>query len=152
MTGELPPPPPPPPPRVPPVLAPPLPRARRFAPAPPRPPASPRKRFLVGLAASAAFAAVGTFLLVGLPGVVPLAIANTVLGVVRGTDPMKAMRESAWGAALVVTLLSPVPFAPALAFFTFRNPTGPPARHVILAGLVAFAWATVVAFAVLLAA
>lgn len=129
---------------LPPRPAPAVPRA-------PRPPASARRRFLVGLAVSLPLGAAGTVLLVGMPGLVPLYVANATLSVFTGHDQLTRLRESAWGAALLVTLLWPLPFAPALAGFTKLRPDAPGAVAWLLAFAVTTIWAVGVAFAVLLA-
>lgn len=148
---------PPPPPRVPAVLPPlltaPPPPARRGwrlkAPTP-LPPASPLKRFLLGLAVSLVLGAVGTFALLGMPGLLPLGIANVAIQVAGGPDRLTALRESSWGAALWVTLLWGVPFAPALALFTWRRPRALPALAWLFAFGAAFVWALGLAFWTLL--
>lgn len=127
----------------PPVPDPPPPRARR--------PVSVLRRSLFGLAASVALAVFGIVPLLGLPGVLPLGIADFVLGGVLGTNPLARLSDSSWAAAIVVTLLAPVPIAPVLALLAWRRPS----LHAGLAWLAAFGtaaiWSLVVAFGVLLA-
>ena len=149
MTAE----PPPSPPRTPPVLAPPV--ALPPVPGPPappsRPPASVLRRALVGLGVSAALAFFGVVPLVGLPGLVPVAVADFAISTVKGTSPLAALRDSSWAAALFVTILGPIPIAPTLALVTWRRPRLPGAVAWLLAFGVAGAWALGVAFALLLA-
>ena len=145
-----------PPPRVPPALPPVLPPLHR-PPAPPGPhpssalPASPGRRFLVGLGVSAGFAVFGIVPLVGMPGLVPLGIADAIIELVKGSSPLTRMRASSWGAALVVALLWPVPIAPAVALLTGLRPALRAVYVWLLAFGVAALWALGVAFAVLLA-
>lgn len=144
----------PPPPRVPPLLVPPpLPGRRRLrlVPPAPRPPASPLRRFLAGLAVSVVLGSAGTFLLLGMPGLLPLSIANAAIVLAGGPDRLAAFRDSSWGAALWVTLLWGVPFAPILALLTWRRPRAEPVIAWLLAFALTFAWAVAVAFCVLLA-
>lgn len=117
----------------------------------PRPVATPWRRFLAGLAVSLPLGAASTVLLVGMPGLVPLFVANAALTVLTGHDRLTALRESAWGATLLVTALWPVPFAPALAGFTKLRPRAPAFVAWLLAFAVTSLWAVAVAFAVLLA-
>lgn len=147
-----------PPPRVPPVLPPVLPPLPPV-PAPPAPhpspaqpaAASPGRRFLFGLGVSVGLAVFGIVPLVGMPGLVPLGIADTLIELVKGTSPLARMRESSWGAAAVVSILWPVPIAPTLALVTWRRPRLQGAVAWLLAFGVAGAWSLGVAFAILLA-
>ncbi len=143
-----------PPPRVPPVLAPPVPAPPLSAsPAPPAPraPASVRRRALTGLGVSAALAFFGVVPFVGLPGLVPVALADFAISTVRGSSPLAALRESSWAAALFVTILGPIPIAPTLALITWKRPHLQGAFAWLLAFGVAGAWSLGVSLAILLA-
>ena len=141
-------------PPLPPVLAPPLPPpppAPGRVPPPARRPASVLRRGLAGLGVSVALAVLGIVPFLGLPGVLPLGIADAVLGGVLKTNPLARLSDSSWAAAIVVTVLAPVPIAPVLALLAWRRP----ALHAGLAWLVACGaaafWSLAVAFVVLLA-
>jgi hypothetical protein len=109
------------------------------------------KRFFVGLAVSIALAVLGIVPLLGLPGVLPLGVADMILHGVKGTGTLTRFGDSAWAAAIVVTLLAPVPIAPVLALVTWRRPALQVGLAWVLAFGVAALWALGVAFVVLLA-
>lgn len=121
------------------------------APAAARTPASVLRRSLLGLAVSVAMAVVGIVPLVGLPGVLPLTIADLVISTVKGTSALARFADSSWAAAIVVTVLGPLPIAPVLAFVTWRKPGLPGSTAWSLAFASAGVWSLLVAFVLLLA-
>ncbi|MCL4809004.1 MAG: hypothetical protein KJ062_14645 [Thermoanaerobaculia bacterium] len=144
----------PPPPRVPPVtVRPPPGPGPSPAPvsAPLRRPVSVLRRSLVGLVVSVAIAIVGVVPFVGLPGVVPLMVADLVISTVKGTSALSRLTDSSWAAALFVTVLGPLPIAPVLAFVTWKKPALPGAVAWTAAFAAAGAWSLAVAFVLLLA-